>query len=1010
MKCICKLCLTLAFIFISGWTYAQSLAVTGVVKDQKGQVLPGVSIGIKGTTQGTSSNNAGEFRIGLKANEVLVFRYMGFEPREVIVTESGPLSIVLSESVTTMEEVVVIGYGTQKKSSVTGSVSKLNNDNLNQIPVARADQALAGKLAGVQVQTTDAQAGAAPVIKVRGAASVTAGTNPLYVIDGYPVPTDLSAIDMNNVESIEVLKDAASAAIYGSRGANGVILITTKTGKNGTAKFGFNNTTGFKNVYRKLDFPTLTEWADHVRAVNNGVLTAEIIAAQKFDVETDPQDVVFQTGMFQNTQLNISGGSNTLRYYASGEALYEKGVIRTNDYKRYGGQANIDINPNKKWKIGVSITPSYTVQNTPNFKVHDVLRSFATWLPLYATDTIAKYTGIPVGYIVHQRDLDPSTNKAYTGINLSSTANNNGYANLEGIDNTTYTAKALTSANVKYNFTDALSLKISGSAFYNNSRNEFFQKSWAARDPLIQGVTAARASSRGTLSSTEVLDLLNENLLSYNKTFSKHDLGAIAGFTIQTTQVRSSSSAASNFATDEIPTLNAGTLSSVSSLEEKNNLASLLFRVNYAYDNKYLFSVASRWDGSSRFGSGNRWGSFPSASAGWRISREDFWPQQALVNDMKLRVSYGATGNNNIGNYRAFANVSPVGAVLSEATSLGFNSGFYDNPDLGWERNFSFNGGFDFGFLQNRITLTVDAYKASTKELLLYVPIPTITGNSGVWANRGEVQNQGIEFELGSRILEKTNVKWSIAANGSSNRNTVKDIGNSKSLINVGDPKRINYFLAEVGSPLVQFYGYEMETDIPVSGNFWPTNVHSDRIIAKDVNNDGVVNENDRVVLGQPTPKFIWGLTNNFKFKNVDVSFVLQGSHGASVFNADPNYYETQFSATGTSAYLNLPADLRARARYKTESSYSIEDASFIAIRNLNIGYTLPVKVLKSIKASNLRVYVSAANLWYRFADNYSSYNPEGINEYTDDPLKNGYQRGSAPITRNITFGINAGF
>jgi len=1009
MKAIFRLSILSLFTLISGWTQAQSL-ITGTIKDEKGQSLPGVSIAIKASSKGTSSTANGEFKIPAQPDDVLVFKFIGFETREIAVGSQKTLNVVLKETSNVMDEVVVIGYGTQKKTSVTGSVSKLNNDNLNQIPVARADQALAGKLAGVQVQTTDAQAGAAPVIKVRGAASITAGTNPLYVIDGYPVPTDLSAIDMNNVESIEVLKDAASAAIYGSRGANGVILVTTKSGKNGAAKFGFNNSTGFKNVYRRLEFPTLSEWATHVKSVNNGTLSPEIIAAQKFDVETDPQDIIFQTGSFQNTQLNISGGSNTVKYYASGEGLYEKGVIRTNDYKRYGGQANIDITPNKKWKVGVSLTPSYTVQNTPNFKVHDLLRAFATWLPLYATDTISKYTGIPVGYIVHQRNFDPATNKAYTGVNLSATANNNGYANLEGIDNTTYTAKILTSANVKYNFTDALSLRISGSAFYNSARNEFFQQSWAARDPLIQGAASARASTRGTLGTTEIMDLLNENLLSYNKTFSKHDVNAIAGFTMQSTNVRNNSSAATNFATDEIPTLNAGTLSAVSSTQERNNLASLLFRVNYAYDNKYLFSVASRWDGSSRFGAGNRWGYFPSASAGWRVSAEEFWPASAVVSDMKIRASYGATGNNNIGNYKAFANVSPVGAVLSDATSLGFNSTFYDNPDLGWERNFSFNGGVDLSFLRNRFTLTVDAYKSTTKELLLYVPIPTITGNNGVWANRGEVQNQGIEFELGSRILDAKGLKWNLSVNGSSNKNTLKDIGNSTSLINVGDPKRINYFLAQVGSPLVQFYGYEVDQDIPVSGNFWPTNVHSDRIIAKDVNNDGVVNESDRVILGQPTPKFIWGLTNNFKVKSFDIGFVLQGSHGASVFNADPNYYETQFSATGTSAYLSLPANLQARARYKTESAYSIEDASFIALRNLNVGYTLPAKFLKSIKSSNVRLYVSAANLWYKFANGYSSYNPEGVNEYTDDPLKNGYQRGSAPITRNITFGLNANF
>ena len=494
------------------------------------------------------------------------------------------------------------------------------------------------------------------------------------------------------------------------------------------------------------------------------------------------------------------------------------------------------------------------------------------------------------------------------------------------------------------------------------------------------------------------------------KSFGKHDLNVVAGFTSQSTKISASNSAATNFATDDILTLNAGTLNSLSSTEERNTLASILFRANYAYDNKYLLSIGSRWDGSSRFGADNRWGYFPSASLGWRVSNEDFYNKEAIVNDLKLRASYGATGNNNIGNYKAFANVSTVGAILGDATSLGFNSSFYDNPNLGWERSFSFNGGVDLAFLRNRFTLTVDAYKTKTKDLLFFQPINTITGSSGVYVNNGEVKNKGLEFELSAKIIDKTDLKWSLSANGAANKNTVSNIGNSTSIISIGDPKRLNYFLAQVGSPLVQFYGYEYDSDISVGGNFWPTNVHSDRVIARDVTGDGIVNEKDRVVLGQPTPKFTWGLTNNLKFKSFDFSFVIQGAQGASVFNADPNYYETQFSATGTSAYLSLPADLQARTKYKTESRYSIENASFVALRNINLGYTFPANIMKAIKASNLRLYVSAANLWYKFAKGYSSYNPEGVNEYTDDPLKNGYQRGSAPVTRNITFGVNANF
>lgn len=1007
--CILHVCFLLCVCTTVTW--AQKHTVNGTVTNAAdNKPVPRASVTIVGSDAGTMTDLNGKYSIEAEAGQTITVSFVGFIPHTFTVTATYTVNIALKAENLSADEVVVIGYGTARKSHLTGSISKVANTNLGQIPVSRADQALAGKLAGVQVQNTNGYAGAAPTVKIRGAASITAGTNPLIVIDGYPVPTDLSAIDMNNVESIEVLKDAASAAIYGSRGANGVILITSKKGVPGKTRFGFNNMTGLKKAYRKLDFPTLGEWSEYVAKVNNGELSPQLLAAQKYNVETNPEDVIFRTGLFQNTQINLSGGSETVRYYISGEAVYDKGIVLTNDYKRYGGQANLDIRPNKKWQIGINLTPSYSIQNLPNYSVHDLLRSVATWLPIYATEAIAEDTGIPVGYVVHQRDFDPASNAAYTGINLSATANNNGLYNLIGVTNTTYQTKGLFNGSVRYNFTDALSLRISGGALFSNSRNEFFQRSIATTDPLIQGIDRARASSKGSLATVQTIDLLNENLLNYVKSFRQNDLNVVAGFTTQSTQISYANSAATNFATDEITTLNAGTLSSVSSTKEKSTLASFLFRVNYAYCNKYLLSVSSRWDGSSRFGKNNRWGYFPSISAGWAVSNENFWKKGNTVTSLKLRASYGATGNNNIGNYKAYANVTSVGAVLGDATTLGFNSSFYDNDELGWERSFSINSGIDIGFFQNKVTLSIDAYNATTKNLLLNLPIPAITGSNGVYVNRGEVQNKGIEAELTTRIINNNAFKWTLSVNGSSNRNTLKNIGNSNALISTGDPKRINYFIARVGEPLVQFYGYQTAGTVPVGGNFWPINVNADRIIAKDINNDGVVDENDRVVLGQPTPKFIWGLTNDLRYKNFDLSFVLQGSHGAKVFNADPNYYEWHFTATGTSAYLNLPATDQAKTKYKSESDVEVQDASFIALRNLNIGYSFPVSQLTKAKIAALRIYVSTANLWYRFAKDYTSYNPEGINEYVDDPLRNGYQRGAAPLTRNITFGINVNF
>lgn len=1010
-------CLLFSFGFLAAapGLFAQTPAGSKIIKgkiisSEDKKPLGGVTISIKDGAASATADVEGNFSLTAKETDILVFSFVGYLSQEIKPT-SDQLMVELTPSFKTSDEVVVVGYGTRKKAQVTGSVAKVVNDNLAQIPVSRADQALTGKLAGVSIRNTDAQAGAAPTIQIRGTTSITAGSNPLIVIDGYPVPTDLSAVDMNDVESIEVLKDAASAAIYGSRGANGVVMITTKSGKSGKTKVSLNASSGFKNVYRRYHFKTLDEWADEVRNVNNGNLTPEIIAAQKFNVPTDPQDIVFQTGNFQNFQASVSGGSNIVKFLVSGEALKDKGVILTNQFSRYGMRANIDIKPNDKWQIGVNINPSYTVQDILPYKVHDLLRSFATWMPLYATDTISKYTGIPVGYIVHQRDFDPSANSKYSGVNISATAGNVGYTYLKGVYNRAFTMRNIVNSYVKYNFTRDLSLRVSGGLFTNNYRAEFFQQSWAANDPLVQGVVVARASTRATLANVQTTDWLNENILNYKKSIGDHDIDVIGGFTMQGTEVNSSSMAASNFSTDRIPTLNAGTLSAGTSTREKNTLASGLTRVSYAFDDRYMLSVASRWDGSSRFGEKKRWGFFPSASAGWRVSRESFWPQNDAVSDLKLRASYGATGNNNIGNYRSYANVTPVGAILGDNVSSGFTSGFFSNPDLGWERTFSFNAGFDAALLRNKVTVAFDVYNSTTDKLLLYLPIPTVTGSSGTWVNQGKVQNRGIEFEVSARLIDQKNFKWNVAANGSANRNTLKSFGLNDSLISTGDPKRNNFYLATVGQPLVQFYGYTYDSVVAIrSGNFWPVGVTSDRVFAKDVNKDGVVNEKDRTILGQPYPKFNWGLTNNFRYKNIDVSFVLQGSHGAKVFNADPNYYEVHFSATGTSAYQAYPAADQARTKYKSESALEVEDASFVALRNLNIGYTFPAKILRSWKLSTLRIYASAANLWYHFASNYTSFNPEGVNEFTDDPLRFGYQRGAAPVTRTITFGLNVDF
>lgn len=893
-------------------------------------------------------------------------------------------------------------------------MGQLKNDNLNEIPVGRADLALLGKLAGVSVMVTDAQAGAAPVIQVRGATSVTAGTNPLIVVDGYPVPTDLSAIDMNDVESIEVLKDAASAAIYGSRGGNGVLLITTKSGKAGRSRVNLNANTGIKAPYRKVSMYNLDDWKLQVLLDNNGVLPTEVTQAERFNANTSAQDIIFHHSHFNNIQASVSGGNALVKYYLSGNALIDDGIMYGNNSKRFSLKGNFEAKPGPRLTVGLSVTPSYTVTHNIPVTVQEAVRTLPNWMPVYHTALTSQYTGKPIGSLANTKDFDPGRNPNYTGgVSLSSATTNNGLAQLLGTDDRRTQLRNIVNTTLKYEFNKWLSFKTSDGFYTSNDTREFFQQSWAQADPILDGAAYAHSTSKAILSTTKTLDLLTENTFNFKKSFHKHDVDAVAGFTAQYTAVDYFSGQAGNFATDDIPTLNAGTMQALTSTKEEEMLLSYLFRVNYAYDNRYLLSLGARSDGSSRFGPDNRYAFFPSASIGWRLSNEKFFPASSIFTDVKLRASYGATGNKNIGNYRYYANVGPDYAVLGNDATPGFQLTSFPNSDLTWERTYSGNAGIELGLFNNRINLSVDYYNTKTDRLLLDLPIASASGFTSFSTNKGKVSNEGIELEFSTRVITLTRFRWSLSGNLYTNKNKLLDFGGSYQQINQGDPKRANYFLTRVGSPLVQFYGYLVDSTVPVKNtNYWPIGVTSLHVFPKDVTGDKQITDDDRVVLGNPYASYNWGLTSNFTYKSVDLSLTFQGSQGAKVFNVDPYYFETQFGTTGSTAYeYQGYTDAQiAGKRLKTESMSNIQDASFIALRNLNLGYSFPAKLVKKWKFNKMRLYASGANIWYHFARNYTSLNPEADNGFPNDPLRKGYQRGAAPIARVITFGLNVDF
>lgn len=983
----------------------QDLTITGTVTSaEDGQPLIGAAVLVKGTSNASVTDVNGQYQVKAKSSDVLVISFIGFQTTEIPVNGQTSIDIVMTVQADVLDEVVVIGYGTQKKSHVTGSVSKAEGSNMAEIPVARADQALIGQVSGIQIINTNTEPGAAPKVQVRGVTSISATTAPLYVIDGYPIQGDLSTIDMNDVESIEVLKDAASTAIYGSRGANGVILVTTKSGSSGVngkpTSITFNAYAGVKTPIKQGIYPTPSEWYNHVSSnlANMGLteMPDELVQMQNLGTSTNWEDVMLRNGMIQNYQLGISGASKGWNYYVGGSYLGDEGVLRTNDYNKYNLRVNLTGKLNDWLELGVNVNPSFQDQQVLSVGLHDALRS-QPWLPLYHTEQTlvyahaAGYTDLVVGDIAHERHFDN-----VNGTKLRLTSNNSSLAKVDGRSNTSNYFSNIANAYLKATITEDISFRTSFGTFNSDRQSEFFQQSWSHRN----------GNTEGTYSDSKIFDWMSENVLNYNKSFGLNVIDVIGGFSAQQTRYTSSSLAANSFLTDVIPTLNAGLISDGSTYKEESALASFFTRANYAYNNKYMLALSARWDGSSRFGENNKWGFFPAASLGWRISQEKFFePLTDVVNEFKLRATVGTTGNNGIPNYASYSLLSPVNSVRGGNVVQGFTPSSTSNPDLSWENTVEVNLGFDLGMIDNRLYASLDWFTAQTDKLLLLIPISSMTGFTQEWQNVGKMKNTGIDFELRGVIIDNKDFNWTASANISAYRNELVEFGGLEQVITTPDPKRPNQFIAQVGAPLVQYYGYVTTDEIPLSAlntPYWPVNVGSESIYVKDLNGDGKITDADRKPLGSPYPDFVWGFTSNLKYKAFDMSFVFQGSQGGEVFNIDPYYYGSYWKGSN-----NLAADEAARTQKKVVTDDMVQDASFIALRSLNFGYTLPKKWTKN---TGLRVFFTGYNLIYHMASDYTSFNPEGVNLFTDNPLTAGYQRGAAPQYRSFALGVNFNF
>ncbi|MDJ1500827.1 TonB-dependent receptor [Xanthocytophaga agilis] len=997
----------------------RSISISGVVRDENGSPMVGVSVSEKGTTNGTTTNAQGQYKLTVADEKaVLVFSFIGYTLEELPVGTQSQIDIKLVPDIKALGEVVVIAYGQVRKTDLTGSVSTVSVDEIKKVAVTSLDQSLQGRAAGVQITQNSAAPGGSTTIRIRGGNSIQGDNEPLYVIDGIPFKNDgassgssfnvLSTLNPSDIESLTVLKDASSTAIYGSRGANGVVIITTKRGKAGKANVSFEAYYGIQQVRRKYPVLNASEYAEMVNEANTNegrspIYTQEQINA--FGKGTDWQDEIFRTAPISNYQFSMSGGDEKTQYAVTAGYFNQHGIVINSNFDRYSFRTNLDRKLNNKIKIGNSLTINRTLTNQSRTDGD---------LGSAGLVTIAALQYPPILPVRNEDGSYVITNPA-----LNFTADNPVALARDGKNrNTAY--RIFGNIFGEYQILEGLNLKISfGLDGILQKQDRYDPRT--VQSGLAQGGSAA-------IFNAQSITWLNENLLTYTKTFnSVHNLNVLLGYTQQANRTESSRAASRNFVNDILGTGDLGTGSvalTPSSGIGTWGLVSYLARVNYGLKDKYLFTTSFRADGSSRFGENNRFGYFPSAAFAWRVSEESFLKNNRILSDLKLRTSYGLTGNQDgIGNYPAYSLLSTQNYIIGNVVSTGIGPNQAANPDLSWETTAQADAGIDIGFLQDRITLTADVYLKRTRDLLLSVTIPSTSGYSSAIKNLGKVENKGIELSVSSRNLVG-DFKWTTDINFASNRNTVLDIGGAPQIFagNVANiAQNTNSGIIRVGEPLGSFYGY-------VTNGVYQTADELTQLVdasAKkpgdrkylDLNNDKKINDQDRTIIGRAQPKFIAGMTNTFSYKGIELTVFLQGVYGNHILNA--NRFELEYLNgttnqdrdmlnrwTPTNTDTDIPRASTTRPANRI-SSRQIEDGSYLRLRNVQIAYTFSNSLLKAIRLQSVRIYATAQNLmtW----TNYSGFDPE-VNRFGQDSRSQGFDYGGYPAAKTILFGLNIGF
>lgn len=1017
----------------------QKKTITGIIVDAVGVPVIGANIIEAGTTNGTVTDIDGKFSLSIENNASIHVSYIGYLEQDISTIGQNSFNITLLEDTKALEEVVVVGYGSMRKRDLTGSVGQVSSSVLESLATNRIEQALTGQVSGVQVISKSGMPGQSPIIRIRGIGSITAGSEPLYVIDGFPTD-NIQTLNPSDIESIDILKDASSTAIYGSRGSNGVIIINTKRGITGKPIITTDISYGVSKVYdipRMMNGPELAEyayWSVRNRNLDLGVTNEvldntvptkwprlalpnpqwEVINGTKI-VDFDMVREILRTAPENRYMIGVNGGSENVQYLLSAEYLNQQGVVKNSNFDRLSLRANVDVKLSKRTSIKFNLNPSFTNENMSYESSSD------------------NYGGYMSGSPVNRAQLWPSyfpardENGEYFMFNHNDASQEwNPLAQVNEVLNNRKRARIFTNLVLDYQIYNDLRFNVMIGGTISNSTSTRFEP----RLPVFSSGGDYYNIAFGRDESSMNLNWITEYTLHYNKTINRHNIQALGGFTAQADWLKGSSLGSNRYPNNLIPYLSAvaGILSEGYANVNEWSMVSYLTRLNYNYDSKYYLTASWRADGSSRFGLDNKYGYFPSVSFAWRMSQENFLRDFKNLNDLKLRISYGHTGNNNIGNYDHIATIEYIRTALGGGAVEGYAPNRLSNPILTWEVQKQINAGLDFSILNNKLVLTFDYYRSRNTNLLLNVNIPATTGFTRTNKNIGEIENTGYDIQVRTENINTRNFRWSTNFNISAFKNKIIALGPE------GDPIRSTAHITQIGRPIGMFYGYKIdgvfmnqaEVDKgPIFGRGTSNQSRPGDLRFVDTNDDGIINSLDQVEMGNPHPDFTYGMTNNVSWKNISMSVSFYGSYGNEILNlAAVGILNKRGNRVGQLAtQLNHwktaeePGDGKAprpndasTGGNRQISQHFIDTGSFLRINNLRLNYDIPISEIKkliNVRSLQAQLYFNVANL-YTFTNNKTSFNPDVSNSTAS--LTPGVSFSDYPLPRTYLLGINIKF